>query len=85
MFAAGTGDVPAELRATVKAQLLAFLLYSTLASVQLLAAAFGGAAGDELYGSEEGGEGEEVLPGPYAALRCLFKLDAGESLVAACR
>lgn len=68
-----------DLRATVKAQLLAFLLYSSLASLQLLAAAFGGAAGDESHASsEEEAPEREVLPGPYAALRCLFWLDPGK-------
>lgn len=70
------GDIPAEMRAGVKAQLLAFLLYSTLASLQQLAAAFGGDSLDD-YGSEE--PAAQLLPGPHAALRCLFWLDAGES------
>ncbi len=69
------GDIPAEMQASVKAQLLAFLLYSTLASLQQLAAAFGGDAMDD-YGSEE--PAEHLLPGPHAALRCLFWLDPGE-------
>lgn len=69
------GDIPAEMRAGVKAQLLAFLLYSTLASLQQLAAAFGGDS-LEVYGSEE--PAEQLLPGPHAALRCLFWLDSGK-------
>ncbi len=67
------GDIAADMRAGVKAQLLSFLLYSTLASLQQLAAAFGGdSLGD--YGLEEPAE---QLPGPHAALRCLFWLDSG--------
>ncbi|CAL8466179.1 g5715 [Coccomyxa elongata] len=76
-FPPGMGDVPAEMRAGVKAQLLAFLLYSTLASLQQLAAAFGGDSLDD-YGSEE--PAEQLLPGPHAALRCLFWLDPGAVL-----
>ena len=68
------GDIPAEMRESVKEQLLAFLLYSTLGSLQQLAAAFGGDAEDD-YGAEE--PAEQLLPGPHAALRCLFWLDAG--------
>lgn len=69
----GTGDVPTEIQATVKLQLLAFLLFSTLESVHRLAAAFGG--GDDEYATDE--SAEALLPGPHAALRCLIRLDAG--------
>jgi hypothetical protein len=77
------GDIPQELRATVKAQLLAFLLYSTLASLQQLAAAFGGTAEEE-FGLEDGSAEAEILPGPHAPLRCLFRLDAGACSSPAC-
>lgn len=72
---AGTGEIPADMQATVKLQLLAFLLFSTLESVHSLAAAFGG--GDNEYALDE--SAEALLPGPHAALRCLIRLDAGES------
>ena len=69
----GTGTIPLEIQATVKLQLLAFLLFSTLESVHSLAAAFGG--GDDEYALDE--SAETLLPGPHAALRCLIRLDAG--------
>lgn len=74
------GEIPGELRAEVKVQLLAFLLYSTLGSLQQLAAAFGGDAHD--YGDDYGAEepAEQLLPGPHAALRALFWLDAGAEI-----
>ena len=70
---AGTGEVPTDIQATVKLQLLAFLLFSTLESVHRLAAAFGG--GDDEYATDE--SAQALLPGPHAALRCLIRLDAG--------
>ena len=70
---AGTGEIPEDIQATVKLQLLAFLLFSTLESVLRLAAAFGG--GDDDYALDE--SAEALLPGPHAALRCLIRLDAG--------
>ena len=72
---AGTGEIPADIQATVKLQLLAFLLFSTLESAHRLAAAFGGSDGD--YSTDE--SAEALLPGPHAALRCLIRLDAGKT------
>ena len=72
---AGTGEIPADIQAAVKLQLLAFLLFSTLESAHRLAAAFGGGDGD--YSADE--STEALLPGPHAALRCLIRLDAGET------
>ena len=73
LWVAGTGEIPRDIQATVKLQLLAFLLFSTLESVHQLAAAFGG--GDDDYTMDE--SAEALLPGPHAALRCLIRLDAG--------
>ena len=72
---AGTGEIPADIQATVKLQLLALLLFSTLKSAHRLAAAFGGGDGD--YSADEAAEA--LLPGPHAALRCLIRLDAGDT------
>ena len=58
------------------AQLLGLLLFSTAASLQRLASAFGG--GEEEWGGEEPSEAP-LLPGPHAALRCLFRLDPGKT------
>ena len=72
----------------MRAQLLALLLYSTAASLQRLASAFGGEEGEWGAGTAAGEEGSgddlALLPGPHAPLRCLFALDPGRTPALSC-
>ncbi|KAK9840784.1 hypothetical protein WJX81_004448 [Elliptochloris bilobata] len=71
-FPPGSGELPAEARGLVRAQLLGLLLYATPAALLRLTAAFGG--GDA---PDERDRVAAAMPGPHPALRVLAALDAG--------
>ncbi|KAK9804391.1 hypothetical protein WJX72_010740 [[Myrmecia] bisecta] len=73
-FPPGGGALPAEVASLVKAQVLAFLLYTGPAGLQSVA---GGQ--EEQLGGQAGLD--DLLPGPHPVLRCLASFDAGAVLM----
>lgn len=77
----GSGSLPEALVALVKAQLLAWLLYTTKPLLQHQLQGAGQAPEQAQEGQEEDQESElrQKLPGPCPVLRCLITFDAGKA------